>query len=252
MPRAIRVERVGGPEVLSWQQTEVPEPASGQVRIRHTAIGVNYIDIYHRTGVYPLPLPATLGLEAAGMVTAVGADVTRLRPGDRVAYAGGTPGAYAEQRVVGEERLIALPDSIGDETAASILFAGLTAQFLLRQVYPVKAGDVVLVHAAAGNVGVLLCQWAKHLGATVIGTVGSDAKAEIAASNGCDVPIVYTRENFVAEVARATDGAKANVVYVFVGKDTFMQSLDCLRRSGRWCRSGSLRATRRCWICVSC
>jgi NADPH2:quinone reductase len=232
MSQAIRIEHVGGPEVLSWERNALPELAPDQVRIRHTAIGINYIDIYHRTGIYPMKLPAIPGLEAAGVVTAVGSSVQRVKSGDRVAYAGGMPGAYAEQRVVGEERLIILPDFIDDERAASVLFSGLTAQFLLRQVYAVKAGDVVLVHAAAGNVGLLLCQWAKYLGATVIGTVGSNEKAELAAKNGCDVPIVYTRENFVQEVARATSGSNANVVYDSVGKDTFLQSLDCVRPMG--------------------
>ena len=232
MVHAVRVERVGGPEVLSWQETEVPEPGPGQVRIRHTAIGINYIDIYHRSGVYPLQLPAVLGLEAAGEVVAVGSTVTRVRLGDRVAYAGGSPGAYAEQRTMSEDRLIVLPPAIDAERAASVLFSGLTAHFLLRQVYPVQSGDIVLVHAAAGKVGLLLCQWAKHLGATVIGTVGNDAKAELAAQNGCDFPLVYRRENIAEAVARITRGAKADVVYDSVGKDTFAQSLDSLRPRG--------------------
>jgi NADPH2:quinone reductase len=232
MSHAIRIEQVGGPEVLSWREAEVAEPGPGQVRIRHTAIAINYIDIYHRTGIYPLALPATLGLAAAGVVTAVGAGVEEIMPGDRVAYAGGSPGAYAEERLMSCERIIALPGDLDDERTASALFSGLTAQFLLRQVYRLKKGDVVLVHAAAGNVGLLLCQWAKHLGATVIGTVGSDAKAELVVQYGCDCPIVYTRQDFVAEVARVTNGNKAHVVYDSVGKDTLMQSLNCLRPMG--------------------
>jgi NADPH:quinone reductase len=232
MTYAIRIHKVGGPEVLSWQKTEIAEPGPNQVRIRHTAIAINYIDIYHRTGIYPLQLPATPGVAAAGMVTAVGAGVQRLKPGDRVAYAGGTPGGYAEERLIGAERVIVLPIGLDHERAASVLFSGLTAQFLLRKVFPVKAGDIVLVHAAAGNVGLLLCQWAKHLGATVMGTVGSDAKAALASRSGCDHPIVYTRQDFVAEVARVTNGARAQVVYDSVGKDTFLQSLDCLRPMG--------------------
>ncbi|PWT90310.1 MAG: quinone oxidoreductase, partial [Proteobacteria bacterium] len=198
----------------------------------HAAIGINYIDIYHRSGVYPMTLPAVLGLEAAGTAIAVGPGVTRIRPGDRVAYAGGPPGAYAEQRVMDEARLIVLPSGVDAEQAASVMFSGLTVQFLLRQVYPVKAGDVVLIHAAAGKVGLLLCQWAKHLGATVIGTVGSDAKAELVNQNGCDFPIVYTREKVAESVARITGGAKANVVYDSVGRDTLADSLDSLRPKG--------------------
>jgi NADPH:quinone reductase len=230
--RAIRIERVGGPEVLAWEEIDTAEPGPGQVRVRHAAIGINYIDIYHRSGVYPLQLPAVLGLEAAGTVVTVGPGVTRVRPGDRVAYAGGPPGAYAEERVMGEDRLIVLPSGVDAEQAASVMFSGLTAQFLLRQVYPVKAGDVVLIHAAAGKVGLLLCQWAKQLGATVIGTVGNDAKAELVKQNGCDFPIIYTREKVSERVARITDAAKVNVVYDSVGRDTFADSLDSLRPKG--------------------
>jgi NADPH2:quinone reductase len=232
MTHAIRVERIGGPEVLAWEEIGPAEPGPGQVRLRHAAIGINYIDIYHRSGVYPLSLPAILGLEAAGIVVAVGSGVTRVRPGDRVGYAGGPPGAYAEERVMSEDRLIVLPLTVEAEQAASVLFSGLTAHFLLRQVYPVKAGDVVLIHAAAGKVGLLLCQWAKHLGATVIGTVGNEAKAELVRRNGCDFPIVYTREQVAECVARVTGGAKASVVYDSVGKDTFEASLESLRPKG--------------------
>jgi len=232
MARAIRIERVGGPEVLTWEEIDAGEPGPGQARIRHAAIGINFIDIYHRTGVYPLPLPAALGLEAAGTVIAVGPGVTRVRPGDRVAYAGGPPGAYAEERVMGEDRLIVLPPGLDPEHAASVMFSGLTAHFLLRQVYSVRPGEVVLIHAAAGKVGLLLCQWAKHLGATVIGTVGNDAKAELVKQNGCDFPIIYTREKVSESVMRITDGTKVNVVYDSVGRDTFADSLDSLRPKG--------------------
>jgi NADPH2:quinone reductase len=232
MTHVIRVERVGAPEVMTWREFDVGDPGKGQVRIRHTAIGVNYIDIYHRTGVYSLALPATLGLEGAGIVTSLGRGVERLRIGDRIAYAGGPPGAYSEERVIDEARAVPLPETISDEQAASGLFSGLTAYFLLRQVYRAKPGDIVFIHAAAGKVGLLMCQWARHLGATVIGTVGSDAKAAMAVAHGCHVPIVYTRENVPEAVLRASGGAKAHVVYDSVGKDTFMDSLDCLRPKG--------------------
>ena len=232
MTRAIRLDRVGGPEVLSLREVDRGEPQPGQIAIRHTAIGVNYMDIYHRSGVYPLPLPATLGVEGAGTVVAVGPEVERIKIGDRVAYAGGATGAYSVERVLDAARAVLLPDAISDEQAVSGLFAGLTAQFLLRQVHPVKAGETIVIHAAAGKVGRIMCQWAKHLGATVIGTVGSDEKARIAAGHGCDVPVVYTREAVPEAVLRATGGAKAHVVYDSVGKDTFADSLDCLRPKG--------------------
>jgi NADPH:quinone reductase len=232
MTHVIRIEQVGGPEVLAWEEIDTAPLGPGQVHIRHAAIGINYIDIYHRSGVYPMTLPAVLGLEAAGTAIAVGPGVTRIRPGDRVAYAGGSPGAYAEERVMGEDRLIVLLSGVDAEQAASVMFSGLTAQFLLRQVYQVKPGNVVLIHAAAGKVGLLLSQWAKHLGATVIGTVGTDAKAELVMQNGCDFPIVYTREKVSESVARITNGAKVNVVYDSVGRDTFAESLDSLRPKG--------------------
>jgi NADPH2:quinone reductase len=232
MTRAMRMERTGGPEVLTWTETDVAEPGAGQVGIRHTAIGVNYIDVYHRTGVYPLPLPATPGVEGAGVVVSVGAGVDGLKVGDRVAYAGGAPGAYSEHRVLDAARALRLPDAIGDEQAASGLFSGLTARFLLRDVYRVASDDVVLIHAAAGKVGLLMCQWARHLGATVIGTVGSEAKAAVAAEHGCRFPILYTRDDVPEALLRATGGAKAHVVYDSVGKDTFADSLDCLRPKG--------------------
>jgi NADPH2:quinone reductase len=232
MTSAIRLDQIGGPEVLSFREVDCGEPQPGQIAIRHTAIGVNYIDIYHRTGVYPLPLPATLGVEGAGVVVAVGAKVEGIQIGDRVAYAGGPPGAYSLERVLDAARAVLLPGTISDEKAVSGLFAGLTAQFLLRQVHPVKAGETVVVHAAAGKVGLIMCQWAHHLGATVIGTVSSDEKARIAVENGCDVPVVYTREAVPQAVSRATGGAKAHVVYDSVGKNTFIDSLECLRPKG--------------------
>lgn len=232
MTRAVRMDRTGGPDVLSFQDVTEAAPGPGQIAVRHTAIGVNYIDVYHRSGVYPLPLPATPGVEGAGIVTAVGPGVDGFRIGDRIAYAGGAPGAYSEHRVLDAARAIVLPDTIHDDQAASLLFSGLTAQFLLRRVYAVEAGDVVVVHAAAGKVGLLLCQWAHHLGATVIGSVGTDEKAEVASRHGCDFPVVYTRDKVSEAVARITAGAKAHVVYDSVGKDTFADSLDCLRVRG--------------------
>ncbi len=232
MPNAIRIERTGGPEVLQWQAVEVGEPGPAEVRLRHQAVGLNYIDIYHRTGLYPLPLPSGIGLEGAGIVEAVGAGVTDVSIGDRVAYAGGPVGAYAQVRCMPADRLLRLPEGIGFEQAAAMMLQGLTAQYLLRRTYAVKAGDVVLIHAAAGGVGLIACQWASALGATVIGTVGSDAKAELAHAHGCRYPIVYTREDLTKRVREITGGAGVAVVYDSVGKDTFMASLDCLRPLG--------------------
>ena len=231
MPHAIRVHQTGGPEVLEWEEVEVGNPGPGQATIRQEAVGLNFIDVYHRTGLYPQPLPFTPGVEGAGVVEAVGPDVTDIRLGDRVAYAGPI-GGYAEQRLIAADRLVKLPDSISAEQAAAMMLKGLTAEMLVRRVYPVQAGQTVLVHAAAGGVGLILCQWAKALGATVIGTVGSDEKAELARAHGCDHPIVYTRQDFVAEVERITESKKVPVVYDGVGRDTFMKSLDCLARRG--------------------
>jgi NADPH2:quinone reductase len=238
MPHAIRVHETGGPEVLKWEEVGVGDPGPGQVRIRQEAAGLNYIDVYHRTGLYPQPMPFTPGVEGAGVVEAVGDGVTSLKPGDRVAY-GGPVGGYAEVRLIPAERLVKLPEGISSEQAAAMMLQGMTAEMLVRRVYPVKAGDTVLVHAAAGGVGLILCQWAKALGATVIGTVGSDEKAELARAHGCDHPIVYTREDFVAEVDRMTGGKKVAVVYDGVGKDTFMRSLDCLARRGMMASFGN-------------
>ncbi|HUZ75427.1 MAG TPA: quinone oxidoreductase [Stellaceae bacterium] len=232
MPHAIRIHKTGGPEVLTWDEVAVGAPGPREARIRHTAIGLNYTDVYSRTGLYPPPLPAVLGAEGAGVVEAVGAEVADLKPGDRVAYGNAPLGAYAEQRLIPADRLVKLPDGIDDKHAAAMMLKGLTVQYLIRQTYKVKKGDTILCHAAAGGVGLILCQWAKHLGATVIGTVGSDEKAALAKAHGCDHPIVYTREDFVKRVAEITNGAKLPVVYDSIGKDTFMKSLDCLAPLG--------------------
>ena len=232
MTRAIRFERVGGPEVLQLQTVELPPPAAGEATIRHAAIGLNFIDVYHRTGLYPLPLPAGIGLEAAGVVEAVGEGVTEVAVGDRVAYAGGPVGAYAEARNLPAHRLLRLPDEIFFDTAAAMMLQGLTAAYLLRRTYRVQPGDAVLIHAAAGGVGLIACQWARALGATVIGTVGSPAKAELARAHGCQHVIDYSREDFAARVREITGGAGVAVVYDGVGKDTFAGSLDCLRPLG--------------------
>ncbi|MGE5386078.1 MAG: quinone oxidoreductase family protein [Betaproteobacteria bacterium] len=232
MPHAIRIHQFGGPEVLVWEEVTVAAPAPGEATVRHAACGLNYIDTYHRTGLYPLSLPAGIGLEGAGTVEAVGSGVTHVKPGDRVAYAGGPVGAYAEVRNLPADRLLKLPDAIDFETAAAMMLQGLTAAYLLRRTYRVQAGDPVLIHAAAGGVGLIACQWAKALGATVIGTVGSDAKAELAKAHGCDHVINYSTENFTARAREITGGQGVAVVYDGVGKDTFMGSLDALRPLG--------------------
>ncbi|KVN01313.1 quinone oxidoreductase family protein [Burkholderia diffusa] len=239
MPKAIRYDQPGGPDVMKWVDVEVGEPKAGEVRIRQHAVGLNYIDVYFRTGLYPQPLPGGLGMEAAGEVTAVGDGVTALKVGDRVAYVGQPPGAYAQERVMPAERLVKLPDGISYDDAASVMLQGLTAHYLLRRTYPVKAGDTILIHAAAGGVGLLVCQWAKALGATVIGTVGSDEKAALAKAHGCDHPIVYTRENFTQRVKEITHGAGVPVVYDSIGKDTYIGSLDCLAPLGYFVSFGN-------------
>ena len=231
MTHAIRVHETGGPDVLRWEEVEVGEPGAGQVTLRQEAAGLNYIDVYHRIGLYPQPLPFTPGVEGAGVVEAVGPGVTGLKAGDRVAYAGPT-GGYSEMRVIDADRLVKVPDSISGEQAASMMLKGMTAHMLLRSVHRVEPGETILIHAAAGGVGLIVCQWAKALGAIVIGTVGSDEKAELARAHGCDHPIVYTRQDFAAEVERITEGKKLPVVYDSVGKDTFLKSLDCLRPRG--------------------
>ena len=232
MPHAIRIHQIGGPEVLCWEEVDVPAPAAGEVTVRHHAVGLNFIDTYHRTGLYPLPLPAGIGLEGAGVVEAVGDGVTEVKVGDRVAYAGGPVGAYSEVRNIPAHRLLKLPENIGFNTAAAMMLQGLTAAYLLRRTYRVQPGDAVLIHAAAGGVGLIACQWAKALGATVIGTVGSPAKAELARAHGCDHVINYSTENFTQRVREITGGEGVPVVYDGVGKDTFMGSLDSLRPLG--------------------
>lgn len=232
MTKAIRLHETGGPEVLRWEDVVVGEPGHGEIAITHGAVGVNFLDAYHRNGLYPLTLPSGIGMEAAGIVTAVGEGVSGLGVGDRVAYAIGPLGAYAEARVMPADRVVVLPDEIDDRTAAAMMLKGLTAQYLLRRTYRVKAGETVLIHAAAGGVGLIVCQWAKHLGATVIGTAGSDEKAELARAHGCDHVIVYTREDFVGRVREITDGAGVPVVYDGVGAATWEGSLDCLARFG--------------------
>ncbi len=232
MTHAIKVHATGGPDVLKWESIDVPTPGPQEIRLRHTAVGLNYIDVYFRTGLYPAPLPFTPGLEGAGVVEALGSEVRDLKVGDRVAYASAPTGAYSEARVMPAARVVKVPDGITDAQAAAMMLQGMTVEYLLCRTYPVKRGDTILVHAAAGGVGLILCQWAKHLGATVIGTVGSDEKAALAKTNGCDYPIVYTREDFQARVLEITNGAKVPVVYDSVGRDTFAKSLDCLAPRG--------------------
>ena len=232
MPFAIRVHQTGGPEAMQWDEVELGDPGPGEARVRHTAIGVNFIDTYHRSGLYPLPLPTMIGREAAGIVEAVGPGVTEVAAGDRVTYCTGALGSYAEMRNTPVERLIKLPEGITDVQAASMMLKGLTCQYLLRRTYPLKSGDTVLFHAAAGGVGQIACQWTKALGVTMIGTVGSDEKAELAKSLGCAHTINYARENFVERTRELTNGKGVPVVYDGVGKDTFMASLDCLSKFG--------------------
>lgn len=232
--KAIRIHEFGGPEVLRWEDgVDIGAPGPGQARLRHKAIGLNFIDIYFRTGFYKgPPLPLILGTEGAGVVEAVGPGVTEVNVGDRVAYTSAPLGSYAEQRLIPVDRLVPLPPDIDDVAAAAMMLKGTTAQYLLRRTYRVQPGDTILFHAVAGGVGLIACQWAKHLGATVIGTVGSEAKAKLAQDYGCDYPIIYTKENFVQRVREITKGEGVPVVYDSVGKDTFMQSLDCLRPFG--------------------
>jgi len=233
MTKAIIMENTGGPEVLRWKDYDPGTPAAGEVQLRHEAIGLNFIDVYHRTGLYPLPaLPAVPGMEGAGVVEAVGEGVTEFSPGARVAYAGVPPGAYSQVRNLPAHRLVPLPDTISFQQAAAMMLQSMTARYLLHGCYPVRNGDWVLIHAAAGGVGTIACQWAKHLGAEVIGTVGSPEKAEIARTHGCDHPIDYTKENFVDRINTITGGRGVDVVYDSVGQATFMHSLDCLRPMG--------------------
>ncbi|MEW5738760.1 MAG: quinone oxidoreductase [Myxococcota bacterium] len=231
MTHAIRVHAVGGPEVLRWEEVDVPPPAPGEVQLEHRAVGLNFIDVYHRTGLYPQPLPFIPGQEGVGVVTAVGAAVTSLEPGQRVAYAG-LPGAYTERRNAPAAHLVKLPDAISDTTAAAVMLKGMTAEYLLRRCRSVGPGDTIVFHAAAGGVGLLACQWAKHLGARVIGVVGSRGKVALAKGAGCDEVVCLADEQLVARVKELTHGRGAQVVYDSVGKDTLLQSLDCLASRG--------------------
>jgi NADPH2:quinone reductase len=239
MPNAIRIHQTGGPEVLQWESVAVGEPGPSEARVRHTAVGLNYIDTYHRSGLYKLPLPSGIGLEASGVVEAVGPGVTDIAKGDRVAYCGGPPGSYAEVRVMPADKLVKLPDGVSDRSAATLMLKGLTVEYLFRQTFPLKGGETILFHAAAGGVGLIACQWARALGVTMIGTVSSDKKAALAKANGCAHTIVYTRENFVERVKELTGGQGVPVVYDSVGKDTFPASLDCLQRRGMFVSFGN-------------
>ena len=233
MTKAFRFERTGGPEVMQWVDVPLPEPSPGQVRMRHTAVAVNYRDVLVRKGVHPVAaLPSGLGLEGAGVIEAIGPGVSGFAIGDRVACVCGPDGSYAEARNVPAARVVPLPQAIDDRTAAAMMVRGMTARYLLKETYKVQPGDPILIHAAAGGVGLIMCQWAKHLGATVIGTVGSDEKAAIARAHGCDHPIVYTREDFAERVREITGGEGVPVVYDSVGRATFEGSLRCLRRRG--------------------
>lgn len=233
MTKAVMIENTGGPEVLRWVDYDPGQPKAGEVLVRHEAIGLNFIDVYHRTGLYPLPaLPAIPGMEGAGVVEGIGEGVGEFTEGDRVAYAGMPPGAYAEARIIPAHRLVKLPESISTQQAAAMMLQGMTARYLLYGCYKVKAGDRILIQAAAGGVGLIVCQWAKYLGATVIGTVGSPEKADLAANHGCDYPILYRDEDFVSRVKEITKDKRVDVVYDSVGQSTFMESLDCLRPMG--------------------
>ena len=239
MVHAIRVHKHGGPEVLQWERVEVPAPGPGEVRLAQRAIGLNYIDTYHRTGYYKLAsLPAIIGMEGAGEVTAIGPDVTEFRVGDRVAYPGAL-GGYAEERVIAADRIVKLPDAIAYETAAAMMLQGMTVRYLFRETFKAGPGTVMLFHAAAGGVGLIACQWAKALGATMIGTVGSDDKGRLAKAHGCTHVINYRTENFAERVRDITNGALCDVIYDSVGKDTFPASLDCLKPKGLWVSFGN-------------
>lgn len=232
MPKAIRIQQAGGPEVMQYVDVEVGPPGPGEAQVRHHAIGLNYIDVYFRTGLYPQPLPGGIGLEGAGVVTAVGEGVTHVKPGDRVAYSDRPPGSYAELRNMPAKPLVRLPRGIDFETAAAMMLKGMTVQYLFRRTYKLQKGQTILFHAAAGGVGLIAMQWAKALGVTVIGTVGSEEKAALARRFGCDHTILYKRENIVERVREITSGAMVPVVYDSVGKDTFQASIDCLQPFG--------------------
>jgi len=236
MPKAIRIYEQGPPEVMKWEEVDLPPPGAGEVRMRHEVSGLNYIDTYHRGGVYKMPLPMGIGSEAAGVVEAIGDSVTELKPGDRVTYASGTPyqpvGSYAEARNIAASRLVKIPDGIKSETAAAMMLKGMTVSYLIKRTYKVKSGDIVVWHAAAGGVGLIACQWLKTLGVTIIGTAGSDEKCELAKAHGADHCINYKKEDFVARVKEITGGKGVPVVYDSVGKDTFDKSLECLSMYG--------------------
>ena len=232
MVKAIRITETGGPDVLKLVDVDLPDPRPGEIQVRHTAIGLNYIDTYFRSGLYPAPIPCGLGLEAAGVVTKVGDGVTALKEGDRIAYGSGPLGAYSEAQNAPANRVVKVPDGVSDKDAAAMMLKGMTAQYLLRRTYEVKPGDTILFHAAAGGVGLIACQWAKHLGATVIGTVGSEEKAALAKQAGADHTILYRDEDVPARVREITGGKMVPVVYDGVGKDTFEMSLDCLAPLG--------------------
>jgi NADPH2:quinone reductase len=243
MARAIRIHEHGGPDVLRLEEMTLPRPGAGEVRIRHTAIGLNFVDTYHRSGLYETALPSGLGVEAAGVVEEVGRDVTEFSPGDRVAYDSGPLGAYSTERIFPIARLVALPDAISDEVAAASLLKGMTVEYLVRRTFPVQRGQTVLLHAAAGGVGLIACQWLRAIGATVIGTVSTDEKAALAHDNGCAHPIVTSRESFVPRVLEITGGKGVSVVYDSVGKDTFEGSLACLAPRGMLVGFGNASGT---------
>jgi NADPH2:quinone reductase len=239
MVKAIRIFKTGGPEVMEYVDVEVGEPGPGEARVRHAACGLNYIDVYFRTGLYPQPLPAGLGMEGAGVVEAVGAGVSHVKPGDRVAYAGRPPGAYAEARTMSAALLVKLPDAIDFETAAGMMLQGLTVQYLFHRTFPLRGGETILFHAAAGGVGLIACQWARALGVNMIGTVGSDEKGALALAHGCTHVINYNKENFTERVKQITGGKGVPVAYDSIGADTFTGSLDCLSPLGTMVSFGS-------------
>ena len=238
MVHAIRIHQHGGPEVMKWEEVDVGEPGQGQVRLKHRAVGLNYIDTYHRSGLYNISLPAVLGTEGAGEITAVGSGVTDFKVGDRVAYAG-LMGSYAEERLIPADRVVKLPDNIDDQTAAAMMLQGMTVRYLLKQTYKVGPGTTMLLHAAAGGIGLIASQWAKHLGATIIGTAGSPEKTKLAQDHGCTHVINYSTEDFVARTKEITNGRGVDVVYDGVGKDTYPGSLDCLKPRGLWVSFGN-------------
>lgn len=239
MVKAIRIHAPGGPEAMILDEVELAAPGAGQALVRHTAIGINYIDVYHRTGAYPNPTPYGIGMEGAGVVEAVGPGVTDVKVGDRVGYTGGAPGSYAERRLYDAARLVVLPAGIPDKIAATLMLKGMTVRYLLRQTHVVNAGDTILVHAIAGGIGLFLCDWAKHLGVTVIGTTSSPDKAALAKAHGCDHVILYNKENFVERSKELTGGKGVAVAYDGVGKDTFLGSLETLAVRGHLVNFGS-------------